>query len=364
MKRAFVVIALLLVVVVSAFALDATVTWSWSLIDRDVNYFRYQLDGEDSAKWIVVDSSVLNASFNLDVSVEHTLYLQQSYDGSNWSLSSYTVSEAVAEPKEEVAEPVAPVEPVAEVAEVAPVAQVAAEPVAEAPVSEEPVVTEEVVEEVVEEEPVEVVVVVEEVASVELAEPAMPAEPVETPVEDVVPATPVEEVKPVEEIVSESVAEVTKKSAKSIVNLGAVYGNNIPFDANGHLVGVSLGYTYLFGTKSAFSFGAKAQATVYTPLDSIKNFATDNLSAVANVLFVADYAASWGDAYLGVGGGIWAPIKSIESFLVGVSAQLGARVQLYKAFGAGVEVDGCYYLYPSTADRIDINARLYLSLAF
>lgn len=123
---------------------------------------------------------------------------------------------------------------------------------------------------------------------------------------------------------------------------------------------------HIFGTKSAFSFGVKAQVAVYNTLDMIKasNYAVENLNGTANVLFVGDYSASWGDVYLGIGGGVFAPLK-FNSYLIGASAQLGTRLNVFKAFGVGFEVDGCYYLYPTTTDRkIDINGRVYLSLAF
>ncbi len=117
MKRASMIIALLLVVVVGAFALDATVTWHWGQNDPEVKFFRHQIDGEDGEKWTVVDSNVLEASYDVDVSVEHVFYLQQSYDGENWSASSISVLAAVKE--EKVAETPVVEEPAVEVPVVA-----------------------------------------------------------------------------------------------------------------------------------------------------------------------------------------------------------------------------------------------------
>lgn len=190
------------------FAVPVVVTWEWLLEDPMVTTFRYQVDGEADDKWNVVDSSVTSyTERGLDGALAHTLYLQQSYDGVNFSGSAISVAEpmfpvveelpAIAEEPAVVAEPevIAPVAeemPVvvaAEAAEVIPVEEVV--PVAEevvvaeeiVPVAEEVVVAEEVAP--VAEEPV---VVAEEVAEpVEVIavepEPVVAAEPVVAPVE-------------------------------------------------------------------------------------------------------------------------------------------------------------------------------------
>ena len=339
MKRASILIALLLVVVAGAFALDATVTWSWSQNDPDVKYFRYQLDGEEEGKWTVVGADVLNASYDIDVSVEHTLYLQQSYDGANWSASSHTVSAAVEEePVQagavEASESSEPVEAPAEGSEVA------VEPVAE-PSSESAEPTETAPE-----------------SNANDVQPEAPAEEAAAP-EDVAAEAPVEEV-------SSKVAPATYP-ARSRIDLGAVYGNTIPFDANGHLVGASLGYTFLFGRTGSFGFGAKVQAAAYTGLDTfkdLKNISVANFKGILDAMLVADYAASWADFYLGVGGEVSAPLNALKSYTAGVAAQLGARFRLGNVFGLGLEVTDCYYLYPEAAKGNSINAKAYLSFEF
>ncbi len=93
MKRLVTLLALLCFVAISVFALEASVSWNWYKNDRNVKYFRYQLDAEDEDNWTVVKSNVLEATFDVDVSIVHVLYLQQSYDGIHWSESSYTESE-------------------------------------------------------------------------------------------------------------------------------------------------------------------------------------------------------------------------------------------------------------------------------
>ncbi len=340
MKRASILIALLLVVVAGAFALDATETRPWPQNDPDVKYFRYQLDGEEEDKWTVVDADVLSASYDIDVSVEHILYLQQSYDGANWSASSHTVSAAVEDESLQAA--AAEVPETAETTEV-PVegSEPAAEPAAE-PASE---------------------------TGVEVSETAS-----ETKDEEVQPEAPVEGPAVQESPVAEVSAEEAPKAApavypaKSRIDLGAVYGNTIPFDANAHLVGASLGYTFLFGRTGSFGFGAKIQAAAYTGLDTfkdLKNISIEAFKGTLDVMLVADYAASsWMDLYLGVGGEVAAQLSALESYTAGVAAQLGARFRLGNVFGFGLEVTDCYSLYPETSKGNAINAKAYLSFEF
>ena len=93
MKRLLALLVVLIFAMSAAFALDGIVTWVWYVNDWDVQYYRYQLDGEDDDKWTVVEWDVNEVTLELDVSVVHTLYLQQSYDGVNWSVSSSADSE-------------------------------------------------------------------------------------------------------------------------------------------------------------------------------------------------------------------------------------------------------------------------------
>jgi hypothetical protein len=205
MKRKFItVLAVLILLPAFLFAVPVVVTWEWLLEDPLVTTFRYQVDGEEEDNWTVVDSSVTSyTERGLDGTVDHTLYLQQSYDGVHFSESAISVAEAMFPPEEEV--PVVASEPVPAVEEM-----VAEEPVpvAEEVVAEEP--TEEVVpvaEEVVAEEPAEEVVpVAEEVVAEEPAEEVVPVD------EEVVAEEPAEEVVPVaEEVVAEEPVPVTEE---------------------------------------------------------------------------------------------------------------------------------------------------------
>ncbi len=97
MKRLLSLLSILLLAASMLFALDGTVTWVWYVNDYDVEYYRYQLDGEDDDNWTVVGWDVNEVTLELDVSVVHTLYLQQSRDGVTWSESSMTDSEVYEE---------------------------------------------------------------------------------------------------------------------------------------------------------------------------------------------------------------------------------------------------------------------------
>ena len=100
MKRPLIAVILMFVSASALFALDGIVTWTWYENDPNVEFYRYQLDGEEEGRWTVVDWSVTEVSLTLDVSVIHTLYLQQSYDGEIWGPSSATDSEIYTEGEE------------------------------------------------------------------------------------------------------------------------------------------------------------------------------------------------------------------------------------------------------------------------
>ncbi len=97
MKKLLALLLLLTCVLSGVLATTGRVTWSWFENDPRVSYYRYQVDGELDDNWTVVDYSVNEASFELDISVIHTLYLQQSYDGVQWSESSHVDSEIFVE---------------------------------------------------------------------------------------------------------------------------------------------------------------------------------------------------------------------------------------------------------------------------
>ena len=101
MKKVLLAVIVLLISAFALYAAEADVTWVWFENDPNVQFYRYQIDGEDDDSWTVVDFLVNEVTVTLDVSVLHTLYLQQSYDGIHWSASSFTESEVYPEFEEE-----------------------------------------------------------------------------------------------------------------------------------------------------------------------------------------------------------------------------------------------------------------------
>lgn len=97
MKKVLLAVIVLLISAFALYAAEADVTWVWFENDPNVQFYRYQIDGEEDDNWTVVNFLVNEVTVTLDVSVLHTLYLQQSYDGIHWSASSFTESEVYPE---------------------------------------------------------------------------------------------------------------------------------------------------------------------------------------------------------------------------------------------------------------------------
>jgi hypothetical protein len=138
MKMKFIALLTVLVMLPAlVFAAPVIVTWEWLLDDPEVTSFRYQLNGEEDGNWTVVDAFVTSyTEYDLDSSVPHSLYLQQSYDGIHFSESAVSVAMPLPSDDWQEAEALQPVdevveEPVvAEVVEVPEEVVVVAEPVA------------------------------------------------------------------------------------------------------------------------------------------------------------------------------------------------------------------------------------------
>lgn len=269
-KRSFLLVALILISV-SLFAAPVVVTWEWMLEDPNVTTFRYQIDGENPDEWIVVDSSVTSYTVKgLDGSKAYTLYLQQSYDGENFSGSAQAVSEPLfpAEPELVAAdmEPAA-VEPVVEEEMVA----ADAEPVVEEELvvaEEEPVVAEEMVvaeEEAVAEE--EMVVaeeepVVEEELVVAAAEPVVEAEPV---VAEVAPAVVTEAPVAEKKAKTDSRYKTTITLGGGVSHLYDAFSTNVPaFNPNNVKVELGLQFKNMMTFNNTFGLGMDV-GFAYTP---------------------------------------------------------------------------------------------------
>ncbi len=89
-----------LLLVTTCFALAAaqtmTVKWQWELTDPDVKAYRYQLDGTKDNAWTVVGGKVDSyQAVDLDPYTDHTLYLQSSYNGVDWSETASSTAKAL-----------------------------------------------------------------------------------------------------------------------------------------------------------------------------------------------------------------------------------------------------------------------------
>ncbi|MGD9926019.1 MAG: hypothetical protein AB7S66_00510 [Sphaerochaeta sp.] len=375
MKRKFItVLAVLILLPAFLFAVPVVVTWEWLLEDPLVTTFRYQVDGEEEDNWTVVDSSVTSyTERGLDGTVDHTLYLQQSYDGVHFSESAISVAEAMFPPEEEV--PVVASEPVPAVEEMVaeepvPVAEeVVAEepaPVAEEVVAEEP--TEEVVplaEEVVAEEPAEEVVpVAEEVVAEEPAKEVVPvAEEVvaEEPVpvtEEVVAEEPAEEAVHVAEEPVEEKKEVESRSRTTLTmggtfnfqnpDLNNYHRYNLQAELGVHMenlvtfndslgLGIDLGLAYSPYLESAYGWrNAATDALAFDLSTVLSNFDHAITISVAPMLNISMGKT---DFDIGLGGFLtWGPELATDNgdeFLYGAFAKAALEYHFNKTFSMG-----------------------------
>ncbi|RFU94822.1 hypothetical protein DYP60_08210 [Sphaerochaeta halotolerans] len=354
MKRKFItVFAALILLPAFLFAVPVVVTWEWLLEDPLVTTFRYQVDGEKEDNWTVVDSSVTSyTERGLDGTVDHTLYLQQSYDGEHFSGSAASVAEAMFPPEEEV--PVVASEPAPATEEIvaeepAPVAEevVAEEP---APVAEE-VVAEEpapVAEEVVAEEPAPVA---EEVVA---EEPVAAAEEVAVVAEEPAAETPL--------LVAEEPVEEKKKAesrSRTTLTLGGTFNfqdpalniyhkYNLQAELGVHMenlltfndslgLGVDLGLAYSPYLYSSYGWTNTAEDVLAFDFSTaLSNFDQAGTISIAPMLNISMGKT---DFDIGIGGFLtWGPdlaTTSGDAFLYGAFAKAALEYHFNKTFSLG-----------------------------
>ncbi len=347
MKRKFItVLAVLILLPAFLFAVPVVVTWEWLLEDPLVTTFRYQVDGEEEDNWTVVDSSVTSyTERGLDGTVDHTLYLQQSYDGVHFSESAISVAEAMFPPEEEV--PVVASEPVPAVEEM-----VAEEPV---PVAEE-VVAEEPAEEVV---PVDEEVVAEEPAEevVPVAEEVVAEEPVPV-TEEVVAEEPAEEAVHVAEEPVEEKKEVESRSRTTLTmggtfnfqnpDLNNYHRYNLQAELGVHMenlvtfndslgLGIDLGLAYSPYLESAYGWrNAATDALAFDLSTVLSNFDHAITISVAPMLNISMGKT---DFDIGLGGFLtWGPELATDNgdeFLYGAFAKAALEYHFNKTFSMG-----------------------------
>ena len=306
--RKLIVLAILLLFSMGAiFALTGLVTWTWFENDPEVEYFRYQVDGEDDSEWTVVDWSVNEVTILLDISVLHELHLQQSYDGENWSESSIVESEVFTdddfkEPEEDL--------------------------FFEDELSEE-TAAEETVDFTEEEVPLETAQ--NEQPEPELAE--FPEEPKYLPVK--------------------------------ALDYGFGYLNSLPDSAGPKSLGVFVAYSRTFvKAREYFDIGFKANAAMYTSKQLFTDASATRLTSYVNALALVTTMVGNSDIYLGFGPDLGFNLINDKAFRVGISLELGIRYHRSEKISFGLAFADHHYLFPTdkVANRFDM--RVFMSSAF
>lgn len=302
------VLFLILFSLSSAAARDGIVTWMWFENDPMVGYYRYQVDGEDEDGWTVVDWSVTEVSIELDVSVVHTLYLQQSYDGIVWSPSSSTESEVY--PEEEVQ-------------------------------TQEPEDVYETLEFLTDESAREEEAEAESTAEAEAeAEAEAPEQEAQEAAEQQVPGF----------------------MALSQLDLGFGYMDYLPDPAGPKTLGITAAYTRSFVKYGVFHVGAKANVSLYATRELVSDVKRTQMYLQLNVLGAVSAAVERCDIHIAFGPELCFVFGRDGHKMAGLAAEIGVRYHRTEklAFGA-VLSDHAYLLRPASRCNM-MDLRLYASL--
>lgn len=307
-KRIAAVLFLVLFSLSFAAARDGIVTWMWFENDPMVGYYRYQVDGEDEDGWTVVDRSVTEVAIELDVSVVHTLYLQQSYDGIAWSPSSSTESEVYPEEEVQTQEP----EDVYETLEF---------------LTDESARREE-----------------------EEAQAESPAE------------AEAEAEAPDQEAQEAAQQQVPGFMALSQLDLGFGYMDYLPDPAGPKTLGVSAAYTRSFVNYGVFHVGAKANVSLYATRELVSDINRTQLYLQLNMLGAVSAAVERCDIHIAFGPEVCFVLGRDGHKMAGLAAEIGVRYHRTEklSFGA-VLSDHAYLLRPANRCNM-MDLRLYASL--
>ena len=298
MKKTLFALFLILFSLSAAFALDGIVTWTWYENDPDVQYYRYQVDGEDDGRWIVVDSWVNEVSLTLDVSVIHTLYLQQSYDGELWSESSATDSEIFLEEE-----------------------------------TDEYQEYEEWEEETVEEE--------------------IPEEEEDGTVYDLGPAE--------EEIYYTEAVEIEVYKPITFIDFGFGYMDFIPDTSGPKTLGIFGSYFRTFTKAGIFDIGVKANVSLYSSKRTFFDPPQGRLTGYVNALAMATTVVGNCDVWGAIGPDFSYSFITGTPFSAGFAAEIGLRYHRYKNFSIGFAASDHYYLAPRSSMSNMFDLRIFLS---
>lgn len=301
MKRILAILAFALFAVAFAFALDGNVTWFWFENDYNVEYYRYQLDGENEDGWVVVDWSVTEVTLSVDISVPHTLYLQQSYDGENWSESSLADSEVYQE-----------------------------EGVDASPIDE----------------------VNEEFAA------AMEAE-----YGDSFVAVGPTSVNDADMVVYDTIS-IDRYNGMSCLDFGVGYLNYLPNSTGPKSVGLFVSYNRTYVQVGFGEFGFKANLSLYTNKNLFVDIRHTQLMSYANMLAMFMTKVGNCDLFGAIGPDFRFTMFTDAKAKLGLAAELGIRFHRSKDLVIGMSLSDHYYLIPNTDMANAFDVRLFMTKTF
>ena len=307
MKKTLLIAILLFAFAFALSALEAEVTWVWFENDPDVQYYRYQIDGEDEDNWTVVDFFVNEVTVTLDVSEMHVLYLQHSYDGIVWSESSFTESDVY-----------------------------------------------------IEEEPVEEYFEDDLFDDIEQPEPeAVPEEPVEEE-DEVVMAEVLED----EEIYLPEVEVEESYEPLLLLDFGIGYMNSLPDTDGPKTIGLNVSYSQTFFKAGIFDIGAKAGLGIYTSRDlfRFKKWSSGEwkdswqLEGYGNLMVLATARVGNCDLYgaLGLDGG--ADLLKDRLLMAGLGIEFGVRYHRFEKISIGFAIADHYYFLKYNNRDLSVDA--------
>lgn len=310
MRKALLAVCLLFIAVFVLSAAEADVTWVWFENDPAVQYYRYQVDGEEDDNWTVVDFFINEVTITLDVSEPHTLYLQQSYDGINWSVSSFTESDVYSD-FEDTGE------------DYSGFFDESSEPdVTDNPEDDDIVIAAEVIEDDV----------------------YLPGDAVET------------------------------YDSLVWLDIGLGYMNSIPDSAGPTAVGLNLGYSRTFMKAGLFDIGWRADLGVYTSdnLFNFRQWAGGQwkedweLQAYVNCKVLATTVVGNCDLYGAIGPDFsctFATAENNRSALVGLALELGVRYHRFGKTAICFAVSDHQYLFSVSGNGLETANRLELKVS-
>jgi len=306
MRKAVVVLLLLFASMFCLCAKQGSITWYWFQNDPNVQYYRYQVDGEIEENWAIVRSNVEEVTIILDASVPHVLYLQQSYDGVHWSQSSMAESEVLVE-----------VEPL-----------------------EDDDVWFDFDDETYddwdpESENEDVDFFPEETAETAEAESEMTEEAAENTAEEAVAETAKEEP-----------AQESGYQAKRNLDLAAGYLNHLPDTSGPMMIGLTFSFESTFFKASNIDIGLKVNLAMHTSVDIFSDYTTAKLKEFTDVLAIASATVASSDVYLGIGPSLSLGFVNDEVRRVGFCAEVGVRFHRTHKLSFGLALSDRVYLYP------------------